>query len=316
MSTIYDWSLWEESNESIDELITWTEGQAPSTVNNSARAMMQRIREYVADTSGTLASATTNNEEGKLSEITLQSKAAHKQHVNGLFLRFRADKTNLGETTLSLNGMLARPVFMAKYDGYVSLPAGVIQKDCIYEVVYATQDQGANMGHWILLNPTYSPPKPIVVPFMPVGTIAAFATPNIPKGWLFCDGSAISRTDYKALLDVIGLMYGIGDGVNTFNIPDLRGVFLRGYDAGRGIDRNREFGDTQAAAFKVHRAEIKTGEPQWVLTDEEQSDDPMVGDDPEVQASFYNHTHEIRTTFVGGAETRPINIAIAYAIKY
>lgn len=313
MSTIYDWSLWEEDNESIDELISWVEGQAPSTVNNSARAMMQRIREFVADTSGSLVSVSTNDDKAATTDIQLQSKSAHKSYINGLFLRFRADKTNLGYTTLSVNGILSRPVFMAKYDGYVQLPAGVIQKGGIYEVVYAVQDQGEHMGHWILLNPTYSPPAPKTIKFMPVGTITAFATQNIPKGWLFCDGSAISRVEYKDLLDVIGLTYGIGDGDKTFNLPDLRGVFLRGYDANRGIDRNRQFGDMQQAAFKVHRAEVETSEPKWDYPEEVQSDEGYQSDAP---SAFFNHKHDFTTEFVGGAETRPINIAIAYAIKY
>lgn len=43
-----------------------------------------------------------------------------------------------------------------------------------------------------------------------------------PTGWLFCDGSAVSRTTYAALFGVIGTIYGPGDGSTTFNLPDLR----------------------------------------------------------------------------------------------
>jgi microcystin-dependent protein len=59
---------------------------------------------------------------------------------------------------------------------------------------------------------------------------------NLPLGHLYCDGSAVSRTLYPGLFSVIGTAWGGGDGSTTFNLPDLRGVFLRGVDLGRGMD--------------------------------------------------------------------------------
>lgn len=53
-----------------------------------------------------------------------------------------------------------------------------------------------------------------------VGTIKPWPEATAPAGWLICDGSAISRTTYKALFDVIGETYGAGDGTTTFNIPN------------------------------------------------------------------------------------------------
>lgn len=60
------------------------------------------------------------------------------------------------------------------------------------------------------------------------GTIQYFAMASVPSGWLDCDGTAVSRTTYAALFSVIGEDYGAGDGSTTFNVPDLRGLFLRG----------------------------------------------------------------------------------------
>lgn len=60
------------------------------------------------------------------------------------------------------------------------------------------------------------------------GTIQYFAMASVPSGWLDCDGSAVSRTTYAALFAVIGEDYGAGDGSTTFNVPDLRGLFIRG----------------------------------------------------------------------------------------
>lgn len=56
---------------------------------------------------------------------------------------------------------------------------------------------------------------------VPVGTIIPFAGNSIPEGYLLCDGSAISRTDYATLFAVIGTIYGTGDGNSTFNLPNL-----------------------------------------------------------------------------------------------
>lgn len=55
-------------------------------------------------------------------------------------------------------------------------------------------------------------------------------------GWLYCDGSAVSRSTYAALFHVIGEAFGEGDGSTTFNLPDLEGRFVRGVDNGAGRD--------------------------------------------------------------------------------
>src|SRR6185437_3498433 len=57
-----------------------------------------------------------------------------------------------------------------------------------------------------------------------------------PSGWLLCDGTAISRTDYASLFSVVGISHGGGNGTTTFNLPDYRGLFIRGEDHGAGRD--------------------------------------------------------------------------------
>ena len=72
----------------------------------------------------------------------------------------------------------------------------------------------------------------------PAGLIAPFAgtKDKVPNGWLLCDGSAVSRSKYKNLYDAIGVCWGTGDGSTTFNLPDLRGMFLRGVSDESGND--------------------------------------------------------------------------------
>lgn len=57
----------------------------------------------------------------------------------------------------------------------------------------------------------------------PAGIIMPFAGTVAPQGYLFCDGSAVSRTTYATLYAVIGDTFGAGDGSSTFNVPDLSG---------------------------------------------------------------------------------------------
>lgn len=56
------------------------------------------------------------------------------------------------------------------------------------------------------------------------------------QGWLFCNGNTVSRTEYAGLFAVIGTAHGAGDGSSTFNLPDYRGIFLRGVDNGQKRD--------------------------------------------------------------------------------
>ncbi len=73
----------------------------------------------------------------------------------------------------------------------------------------------------------------------PVGTIVPYGGSTIPSGWLVCDGSAVSRTTYSALFAAIGISWGYGDNSTTFNLPDLRGRFLRGVDGGANVDPDK-----------------------------------------------------------------------------
>lgn len=85
---------------------------------------------------------------------------------------------------------------------------------------------------------------------MPAGAVIYVAMNTPPAGYLKANGQAVSRTLYPALFSAIGTFYGAGDGSTTFNLPDLRGEFLRGWDDGRGADPNRSFGSFQNQDWK------------------------------------------------------------------
>tara|TARA_R100000773_G_scaffold38284_1_gene33418 strand:- start:117 stop:1265 length:1149 start_codon:yes stop_codon:yes gene_type:complete len=87
---------------------------------------------------------------------------------------------------------------------------------------------------------------------VPVGSIFCRAFSVVPAGYLECNGAAVSRTTYSALFALIGEYYGAGNGSTTFNLPDLRGEFVRGFDNGRGVDSGRSLGTLQTADNNSH----------------------------------------------------------------
>lgn len=138
----------------------------------------------------------------------------------------------------------------------------------------------------------------------PAGAVAAFAMNSAPGGWLKCNGAAISRTTYATLFAAIGTTFGVGDGSTTFNLPDLRGEFVRGWDDGRGVDTSRTFGSAQGDQFKAHTHTVN-------LTAE------MAAGSNSGSLRTGSTTN---TGSTGGAvapdETRPRNIALLYCIRY
>jgi microcystin-dependent protein len=84
-----------------------------------------------------------------------------------------------------------------------------------------------------------------------------FAASTAPLGYLECDGDAVSRTTYADLFAVVGITYGAGDGSTTFNLPDLRGQFIRGWaNDGTENDQGRLFGSEQEDATAVNNLSL------------------------------------------------------------
>lgn len=84
------------------------------------------------------------------------------------------------------------------------------------------------------------------------GAVVYFAGNTAPRGFIKANGAAVSRTAYAALFAAIGTSYGAGNGSTTFNVPDLRGEFVRGLDDGRNIDTGRGLGSWQDSQNLSH----------------------------------------------------------------
>lgn len=96
---------------------------------------------------------------------------------------------------------------------------------------------------------------------LPPGSIQMFAQATPPAGFLRMNGAAVSRTTYAALFAAIGTYFGAGDGSTTFNLPDVRGEFLRALDDGRNIDPGRVRGSLQLSQnlSHIHAATVAAG---------------------------------------------------------
>ena len=167
----------------------------------------------------------------------------------------------------------------------------------------------------------------------PPGSVIAFAGSVPPSGWLVCDGSAVSRTQYPALYATLGVTYGIGDAMTTFNLPDYRGRFLRGVDHGAKTDPDAAdrkavgggvgadaVGTMQDDAFKSHNHTGHSGTEEKYTRNGLWYDGPTWAADNGSSFGLMNsigggsHTHPIPPE--GGNETRPKNAAVDFIIKY
>lgn len=209
----YNWSRTAASNSNADSTVNWAEGQAPSSVNDSARAMMASTAAFRDDISGAIATGGTSTAYTVTSYQVFSSLSA----MSGQVVAFTPHATNGATVTLNVDGLGAKPLRSAPS---VELTAGVLVQGTPYTALYNNSDQVFYL-HGFFVNP-YS---------IPIGGSIDFwgaTAPNSSFALMF--GQAISRTTYAALFSLFSTTYGSGDGSTTFNIPDVRGRVVAGKD--------------------------------------------------------------------------------------
>jgi len=325
MSSIYDWSLQAADNANADNSINWAEGQPPSSVNNSARTMMQRLREFLADIGGNIAAGGTS------ALVTVTSNSPVRSYSGGLIIRFRATLANSAGAALSLNNLAAKPILKAGLNAAVPLEGGEMQPGGVYECVYNAAIAAG--GAWFLLSPAFIPPAP---PSVPAGFVAPFCGASAPTGWLKCNGSFIARADYADLYQAIGDRFGRDDKGLAFRLPDLRGEFIRGWVDDRtdiAMQNGRALGAWERAMLESHRHSGATDwggghSHQYLLPINTRAnggnsvDSRTRNNSVETTGGDGCHSHHFETDWgvndnnrLGG-ETRPQNVALLYCIKY
>lgn len=174
------------------------------------------------------------------------------------------------------------------------------------------------------------------------GSIIMYALKAAPSGYLYCDGSAVSRGTYATLYGVVGNTFGQGDGTTTFNLPDYRGKFLRGVNDSSGNDPDASSrtaqatggntgdaaGSIQADQYKSHTHTASVTDPQHshpehygvgggasntiVGSSAGQNDAGLASVTPTSSSST---GVSVTNTASGGTESRPLNSSIYFHIK-
>jgi len=167
---------------------------------------------------------------------------------------------------------------------------------------------------------------------VPTGCVFCIAVATVPSGYLECNGTAVNRSTYAGLFAIIGTQYGVGNGSSTFNLPDLRGEFIRGFDHGRGVDPGRDIASPQSSQNKSHvhggSATSTVDDPGHKHTTkghgtQDDGGNNLTGSTSGGSSSssmFDNTTGITVATSVtvgpeGGSETRVRNVAMMYIIK-
>lgn len=141
---------------------------------------------------------------------------------------------------------------------------------------------------------------------VPVGSVFWLAKKTAPEGYLICDGSAVSRTEYADLFAAIGTTFGTGDGSTTFALPNLQAAFIRGAGSQNGYSAT--FGQKQEATKWV---KIATDSKTVGNSDKSVSSSFSSAGDARFSTQSITSPYSTPTYYF-----RPYNIALTPIIKY
>lgn len=151
---------------------------------------------------------------------------------------------------------------------------------------------------------------------VPVASVFYIATSTVPYGYFEANGQTVSRTTYAALWQTLGSP-NTGNGSTTFNIPDYRGEFIRGWDHGRGVDTNRDLFTTQYSQNLQHNHGMAGDDQLGFAAGVAGWEGSSRGTFPYDARSVYGSGGQIwNTTTDGGNESRPRNVALMPIIKW
>ncbi len=207
------WSQTASANATADSSVNYAEGQAPSSLNDSARAAMASLAKYRDDISGAIVTAGTSTAYTVASYSGFDTLA----HMNGQMIAFTPHATNGATVTLNVDGLGAKPI---RPSPSVELPSGSLLLGTPYVATYNNSDAA-----WYLQGGLSNPYN------VPVGGMIDWTGSTAPNSaFAMPYGQSLSRTTYASLwtfaqseIAAGSLLYTNGDGTTTFTILDLRG---------------------------------------------------------------------------------------------
>ena len=194
-----------------------------------ALASLLQVQTYTAFTTGGTATAYTLTPVPALTAYTVGASFWVTFHL-----------ASGAAPTLTISGVATPPnlVRRAASGAYVNLVSGEVPANYKAQVT--------------LVSATQALVQSVPGEGSPAGTVIWHAAATAPPGYIKANGAALSRTLYAPLFAVIGTSWGPGDGSTTFNVPDLRGEFIRGWDDSKGTDPGRAFSSFQAQQLIQH----------------------------------------------------------------
>lgn len=202
----WQWSRTASSNATADPTINFQEGMSPSSVNDSARALMAAAAGYRDDICGAIVTGGTSTAYTLTSFGVFDTLA----HMDGKIVAFTPHTTNDAAATLNVDGLGAKALRSATG---AAISAGVIVQGTPYVALY----NNAN-SEW-LLHGFFGNPYNV-----PLGAGLVYTGATAPNSnFVLPYGQAISRTTYASYFSLVSTLYGTGDGSTTFNVPDFRG---------------------------------------------------------------------------------------------
>ena len=299
-----------------------SEGCSPAGINDAIRAGMSHLKKMDNGTDamsapvfttatmsgGSIDSTTvgaTTASTGDFTDLTADTFTLNSVAIGSTDFTKLVDVTVTATEINSLDGASSEETMQAQMDDKAPLDSPVLTGTPTAPTPTAG-DSSTNIATTAFVTSG-------IAQSVPRGAVIPFASTLVPTGWLVCDGSAVDRTVYEGLFNIISTTFGEGDGSTTFNLPDLRGVFVRGWSDDREnveadlengtpriiYDEGRNFGTEQADEFKSHTHTFRG----------------VYGSSGSGNGSRESQPLTRTTDAVGGVETRPRNVALYYMIK-
>lgn len=249
----FKWSRTAALNASADPTVNFAEGQTPSSLNDSCRAMMASNAAFRDDISGAVVTGGTST------AYTVSSYQVfdNLSNMNGAMIAFTPHATNGATVTMNVDSLGAKPLRPAPG---IELASNSLILGTPYTATYNNSDAVWYLHNNVGTANAYS---------IPLGAGMDYWGSTTPSSiFAFPTGQAISRTTYATLFSLIGTTYGAGDTSTTFNLPDKvgrvsamksAGAAFRLTTAGSGVDSGTlgAAGGSETIALTV--AQLPTG---------------------------------------------------------
>jgi microcystin-dependent protein len=285
----FAWSQTSGSNATADPTINWAEGQAPSSVNDSARAMMAGLAKYRDDIAGAIVTGGTPTAYTVTSYEVFDTLA----HMNGMMIAFSPHTTCGATVTLNVDSLGAKPLRSAPS---VELVSGMLIQGTPYVATYNNSD-----GAFYLQGFTGNPYQ------IPIGGMMPYLGSTAPNSaFVLPYGQAISRTTYATLFSLVSTTFGSGDGSTTFNVIDMRGRLPIGQDNMGGSAAGRV--TTAGSSIDGTTIGASGGAQNVTLA---QSELPNIS--PTITVSAHTNSYHDLTTGIAQAAGVGLGVATGYA---